>query len=412
MLETALPAFDFIVLHGVYSWVSEAVRGEIRASLEAKLKPGGLVMVSYNAMPGWAHLQPIRRMMQTYAGAVTGDSTEKARAAFAYVDFLAKNGAEYFATLPAAASHLKEIATHDIRYVAHEYLTPHANPFYFSEVEQGMRSVGLSFAGSMTPAENYAELMAPPQFRGLLADAPTRAVVEMHRDFIVNTRFRRDLYAAQPDAGRVPVVPLEGFDALAFCLADVPERLQERHALAVLDRGLGIDGAATQALYGRLEAGPATAFELHRATRGGSHEATSLLLQKLVAAGHVLPCPPLRAAGGWSKANTALVEAGISEQCTRIPLACPVTGMASYSEVIYASVIEAAAQFKDVGDAADSVLARLRAHGHPIGKRTANGDKQPATDDEVREYVACTWRSLSDASSADARRLRLLGILA
>ena len=58
-----------------------AVRDEIRAFIRAKLKPGGLAMVSYNAMPGWAHVQPIRRIMRAHAASVPGNSLDKARAA-------------------------------------------------------------------------------------------------------------------------------------------------------------------------------------------------------------------------------------------------------------------------------------------------------------------------------------------
>ena len=84
------------------------MRGEIRELIRRRLKPGGLVMVSYNAMPGWAHLEPIRRMMRAWADGAPGDSLDKARAAFAHVEFLARNGAGYFATLPAAAAHLEQ----------------------------------------------------------------------------------------------------------------------------------------------------------------------------------------------------------------------------------------------------------------------------------------------------------------
>ena len=108
MLDAELPAFDFIVLHGVYSWMPDAVRGEIRALIRRRLKPGGLVLVSYNALPGWAHIEPIRRMMRAWADGAPGDSLDKARAAFAHVAVPgARNGAGYFATLPAAAAHLE-----------------------------------------------------------------------------------------------------------------------------------------------------------------------------------------------------------------------------------------------------------------------------------------------------------------
>lgn len=74
-----------IVLHGVWSWVPEPVRGEILELIRRRLRPGGLVMVSYNAMPGWAHLSPIRRMMRAHAAEVSGSSLDKARAAYAHV---------------------------------------------------------------------------------------------------------------------------------------------------------------------------------------------------------------------------------------------------------------------------------------------------------------------------------------
>src|SRR4051812_26521029 len=48
-----LPDFDYIALHGVYSWVSPANRQAIVRFAERRLAPGGLLYVSYNAMPGW-----------------------------------------------------------------------------------------------------------------------------------------------------------------------------------------------------------------------------------------------------------------------------------------------------------------------------------------------------------------------
>src|SRR5262245_41258135 len=93
MVEEKLPDFDFITLHGVWSWVPETARADIRRFLEKKLKPGGLAMLSYNAMPGWAHLQPLRRMMQSYASGVPGDAGQKTAEAYRYLRFLADNKA-------------------------------------------------------------------------------------------------------------------------------------------------------------------------------------------------------------------------------------------------------------------------------------------------------------------------------
>src|SRR5215470_15203477 len=54
LLEKQLPQFDFIVLHGVYSWVSAESRAAVRRIVKEKLASGGLVYISYNCMPGWA----------------------------------------------------------------------------------------------------------------------------------------------------------------------------------------------------------------------------------------------------------------------------------------------------------------------------------------------------------------------
>jgi SAM-dependent methyltransferase len=411
MLVADLPPFDFIVLHGVYSWVPEPVRAEIREFLARKLKPGGLVMVSYNAMPGWAALQPLRRLMAAHAAAHPGDSLDKARAAFARVKALAEAGAGYFAAVPAAKAHLQEMERQDIRYVAHEYLTPHGDPFYFSEVESALRAAGLVFAGSMTPADNYPELMMPARLHALIPAASTRSALETHRDFILNTTFRQDLYAAQPRTAQPAELPLRHLEGMAFCLTDLPERLPARRSDGPLCFDLHGRWEAVRAVHALLQRGAAGAREIREAASAAGEEDAALLLQQLVVSQHIAPCPPVRVASGWPAVNSAVVEAGIRDRLTQVPLACPASGSASTGEVVHAAVIEAAARCADAEGAARSVLGRLRAHGHPVNRYFGSGEKSPATDEEISEYVAATWRTLHDARDPGARLLRLFGVL-
>ncbi len=388
MLDEDLPPFDFIVLHGVYSWVPEAVRGEIREFIRRTLAPGGLVMVSYNAMPGWAHLQPIRRMMRAYAESLPGNSLDKARAAFARVEFLARNGAGYFATLPAAAEHLKKIAAHDIRYVAHEYLTPHGDPFWFDEVAAAMGAVGLAFAGSMTPADNYPELMMPEAFRSLAESATTRGALEAHRDIVANTASGRISTRPSPRRRSTRRSASAHSPAPRSASPICPSPLPLKRTQGWLQFDLTDQAAAVRAIHAHLAGGPASAAELHAAARTGSEDETAFLIQQLVVSGHLAPCPPRRAPAGWMQVSSALVDAGIREQRQQVPLACPLTGSASYSEVVSAAAIEAAARVDDAAAAGRQVLARLRDHGHPVNRVAPSGERRPATDDEVVEYVA------------------------
>jgi SAM-dependent methyltransferase len=68
-----LPQFDIIALHGVWSWVSAANRAMVKQIIRQRLRPGGIVYVSYNCLPGWAPIVPIRHLMSliyvwTYPG--------------------------------------------------------------------------------------------------------------------------------------------------------------------------------------------------------------------------------------------------------------------------------------------------------------------------------------------------------
>jgi SAM-dependent methyltransferase len=110
-----LGRFDFIALHGVYSWVSPAVREQIHEVIRRHLAPGGLMLVSYNALPGWAHLQPIRGILRQYAALRQGDRLLRIREAVNYLVYIRDKHAKYFDDNPRAAAYvdalLKQVRT-------------------------------------------------------------------------------------------------------------------------------------------------------------------------------------------------------------------------------------------------------------------------------------------------------------
>jgi len=60
--------FDYIIAHGVYSWVPPAVQDQILAICKQHLSPNGVGDVSYNTYPGWHFRGMIRDMMRYHAG--------------------------------------------------------------------------------------------------------------------------------------------------------------------------------------------------------------------------------------------------------------------------------------------------------------------------------------------------------
>jgi SAM-dependent methyltransferase len=197
-LPDDIGSFDFIGIHGVYSWVAPSVREQILSIARTRLAPGGLLLVSYNAMPGWAHLQPLRGILRQYATLRQGDSLQRTRDALAYVVFLREKHAKYFEDNPAAAAYVDGLIKQDPRYLAHEYLNEHWTSFYFAEVAGAFGAEGLSFVGSLPVHTNFWDLCVRPEFQELFRTTTNRLVTEAHKDFCANTAFRWDLYARDP----------------------------------------------------------------------------------------------------------------------------------------------------------------------------------------------------------------------
>lgn len=198
-LDNDLGKFQFISLHGVFSWVSEEVRNQILGIVKKRLAPGGLLLVSYNAMPGWAHLQPIRGILRQYAALRQGDSLQRMRDALAYLVFIRDKQAKYFVDNPRAAAYVDGLLKQDIRYLAHEYLNEHWTSFYFADVAAMMGGAEMAFVGSLPVFTNFWDLCVRPEFQELFRTTTNRLVTESHKDFCANTAFRWDVYAKRPE---------------------------------------------------------------------------------------------------------------------------------------------------------------------------------------------------------------------
>ena len=215
-LPEDLGRFEFLALHGVFSWVAPEIRQQILEVARKHLAPGGLLLVSYNAMPGWAHLQPIRGILRQYAALRQGDTVQRIRDALNYLVFIRDKKAKYFEDNPRAAAYVDGLLKQDLRYLAHEYLNEHWTSFYFSEVAGMFGSAGLAFVGSLPIHTNFWDLCVRPEFQELFRTTSNRLVTESHKDFCANTAFRWDLYAAEPRVMQSPEERLKQVDDLYF----------------------------------------------------------------------------------------------------------------------------------------------------------------------------------------------------
>ncbi len=189
-----LPDFDVITLHGVYSWITPGARAAIAAFIRRKLKPGGLVYVSYNAMPGCASVMPLRRLLRDEAARASGTSDRRATAALAAAQDLADKGFRFFAENQSVTRRLEQHKNQSPAYLAHEYLNEHWVPFYLADVAAELEAGKLAFVGSARLVENDLRLAVPGKLHDFLAavDDPIRR--EGLKDYLTNRPFRVDVF--------------------------------------------------------------------------------------------------------------------------------------------------------------------------------------------------------------------------
>lgn len=186
---------DVVVLHGVLSWISRADQAAVVSILERRLRPDGLVYVSYNCMPGWAPLAPIRRLMREVKRRNPGGTEQQLGLALDLVTKLWQSNAGYFAANPIAAHHVGAMLGMDRVYLAHEYLAEHADLPQFSDVAALLAPAGLAYAGSAALLDNFDHYAAAPAIVPLIGQVGDPVLRETVRDFSANRRFRRDLFA-------------------------------------------------------------------------------------------------------------------------------------------------------------------------------------------------------------------------
>lgn len=190
-----LPEFDIVALHGIYSWISPENRRVIVRFLREKLKPGGLAYVSYNAMPGWAPILPLRHLLNEYAQAqASGPILRRVGESIAFMERLAEAEPRYFAVNPRASEHFKDLKNRSRAYVAHEYFNRYFTPFFFADMARDMAEAKLSWAASAAVLDNVDPVNLSPEQQKLLGTIDDIALRQTVRDHMVNQQFRRDIF--------------------------------------------------------------------------------------------------------------------------------------------------------------------------------------------------------------------------
>jgi SAM-dependent methyltransferase len=247
-----LPGFDYIVAHGVYTWVDEAAKADLRRFVSRHLKPGGLVYLSYNAQPGWAADMPLQHLLATFAERAEGNGIARFQAADDAVTALAEAGASGLREGRVGRDWARLRETLPPVYFPHEFLVPW-RPIYVTEMRHDMASIGLTSIGSATIRENVDPYMLRPEAREAIAGFADPDLRELARDYFLAKQFRRDVFGRKPRrleemAGRHRLLESR------YILSKPPAAMD--YTMATEAGSVGFDNPVTRRMVDVLSSGP------------------------------------------------------------------------------------------------------------------------------------------------------------
>lgn len=189
-IDDAEGMFDYIICHGVYSWVPPDVQDAILRVCDRNLAPNGIAYVSYNTYPGW-HRREMLRDMLTYHDDLSLDPSERVERARAFVSALASVHSTTATTHGASIREETDLLQRQTdRHLFHEQLEPWNEPVYFSEFMRRAATHRLSFLAEANPVVEPAAMVQLPD---TLAAAGDRIRTEQYKDFVHGRTFRRTL---------------------------------------------------------------------------------------------------------------------------------------------------------------------------------------------------------------------------
>jgi SAM-dependent methyltransferase len=192
-----LPDFDYIGLHGIWSWISDQNRSVIVDFIRRKLKVGGVLYISYNTLPGWGAFAPMRHLMTEHAeinGSEGRGIVSRINDAIEFTERLLVTSPLYARANPQIAERIKKLKQQNRHYLAHEYFNRDWHPMHFATMARWLEPAKLQFACSAHTIEHLDAINLSKEQQNFLSQIPDLMFRQTVRDFMVNQQFRKDYW--------------------------------------------------------------------------------------------------------------------------------------------------------------------------------------------------------------------------
>ena len=199
-----LGLFDYIIAHGVFSWVPRPVQEKLLEICKQNLAPNGVAYVSYNTYPGWHFLGIVRDMM-LYHTRETTDPQERAAQARVLLDFLADSIPAENSVYGSFLNTYAEFLRGDLKgprpmgdaFLLHDELEEINSPVYFHQFAERAADHGLQYLGEAEFSAIMGSRFSPQSFERINQIASSVIDLEQYMDFLRNQTFRQTLLCHQ-----------------------------------------------------------------------------------------------------------------------------------------------------------------------------------------------------------------------
>ncbi len=192
-----LPEFDYIGLHGIWSWISDENRAVIVDFIRKKLKVGGVLYISYNTLPGWGTFAPMRHLMTQHAEIIGADGVgivSRIDGALDFTEELLATNPLFARANPLVNEKIKQIKGQNRHYLAHEYFNRDWHPIHFAKMVKLLEPAKLTYACSANYLDYVDAINLTSDQKTLLSGIHDLTFKQTVRDFMVNQQFRKDYW--------------------------------------------------------------------------------------------------------------------------------------------------------------------------------------------------------------------------
>lgn len=197
-IGSEIGTFDYIIAHGVYSWVDDGVKEALLRLIDEHLAEDGIAYVSYNTYPGWHTMDEVRQLMMfsnrdktqfnhkekvlhgKTVGSIVGSQILK-------YDNLKERNSKFLGAL-------RSVMQKDEYYVGHDHLEPNNDPVYFYQFNDHLGTHNLAYL-----CDADLTLSMVRSFDADIADTLDKLALndhvaqEQYLDFMLDTTFRKSI---------------------------------------------------------------------------------------------------------------------------------------------------------------------------------------------------------------------------